>query len=263
MEGRIKLEVKTCSGEIHEVEIATLSRRTVSATDEDIGLSLADSKAILAAMQHAIVTTQIDEDVASCQVCKSCQALLLIRDRRTRRLQTLFGTIEVSTPRIRVCACINHLGMHNLSRPPLTDLLSDRCTPELRRLQVELVARLSYRDAARILSAFLPCSPPTHSSIRNRLGRVADDLNDRDRMMAYESGALSTAKGEATTNRPPVTINLDSAHIRAIPATQSRLVGVNVGKVLDSEGNSRRFGFAPGSGYALNATLRAALVAQG
>ena len=44
MEWRIKLEVKTCSGEIHEVEIATLSRCTVSATDEDIGLSLAESK---------------------------------------------------------------------------------------------------------------------------------------------------------------------------------------------------------------------------
>ncbi len=263
MEWRIKLEVKTCSGEIHEVEIATLSRGTVSATDEDIGLSLAESKAILAALQHAIVTTQIDEYVASRQVCKSCQAFLPIRDRRTRKLQTLFGTIEVSTPRIRVCACINHLGRRNLSRSPLTDLLPNRCTPELRRLQAELGARLSYRDAARILSALLPCSPPTHSSIRNRLGRVADDLNDRDRMMASESGALSTAEGEATTNRPPVTIILDGAHIRAIPTTQSRLVGVNVGKVLDSKGNSRRFGFAPGSGHALDATLRAALVAQG
>ena len=68
MEWRIKLEVKTCSGEIHEVEIATLSRCTVSATDEDIGLSLADSKAILTALQHAIVTTQVDEYVASSKV---------------------------------------------------------------------------------------------------------------------------------------------------------------------------------------------------
>jgi len=61
MEWRIKLEAKTCFGEIDEVEIATLSRCTVSATDEDIRLSLAESKAILAALQHAIATTQIDE----------------------------------------------------------------------------------------------------------------------------------------------------------------------------------------------------------
>jgi len=108
MEWRIKLEAKTCFGEIHEVEIATLSRRTVSATDEDIGLSLAESKAILAALQNAIVTTQIDEYIACAQVCKSCLAFLPIRDRRTRKLQPLFGTIEVCAPRIRVCACITH-----------------------------------------------------------------------------------------------------------------------------------------------------------
>ena len=108
MEWRIKLEAKTCFGEIHEVEIATLSRRTVSATDEDIGLSLAESKAILAALQHAIVTTQIDQYIACARVCKSCLAFLPIRDRRTRKLQPLFGTIEVCAPRIRVCACIEH-----------------------------------------------------------------------------------------------------------------------------------------------------------
>jgi ribosomal protein L40E len=85
MEWWIKLETKTCLSEIHEVEIATLSRYTVAATDEDIGLTLAESKAILAALQHAIVTTQIDEYVASRQVCKSCEAILPIRDRRTRK----------------------------------------------------------------------------------------------------------------------------------------------------------------------------------
>ncbi len=83
MEWRIKLEAKTCFGEINEVEIASLSRRTVSATDEDIGRSLAESKAILAALQHAIVTTQVDEYVAFARVCKSCLAFLPIRDRRT------------------------------------------------------------------------------------------------------------------------------------------------------------------------------------
>ncbi len=43
MEWRIKLESKTGWGEVTEVEIATVTRRVTAATDEDIGLSLAES----------------------------------------------------------------------------------------------------------------------------------------------------------------------------------------------------------------------------
>lgn len=50
MEWRIKLEAKTGWGEVTEVEIASLSRRTIAATDEDVGMSLAENKAILAAL---------------------------------------------------------------------------------------------------------------------------------------------------------------------------------------------------------------------
>ncbi len=70
MEWRIKLEVKTGWGEITQVEIASLSRRTIAATDEDIGLSLAEGKAIVAVLQQAIVTTQIDEYVTCARVCR-------------------------------------------------------------------------------------------------------------------------------------------------------------------------------------------------
>ncbi len=61
MEWRIKLEAKTVLGEVTKVEIATVSRRVVSATDEDVGPSLAESKAILSTLQQAIVTAQLDE----------------------------------------------------------------------------------------------------------------------------------------------------------------------------------------------------------
>jgi len=70
MEWRIKLEVKTGWGEVTQVEIASLSRRIIAATDEDIGLSLAEGKAIVAVLQQAIVTTQIDEYVTCARVCR-------------------------------------------------------------------------------------------------------------------------------------------------------------------------------------------------
>ncbi len=148
MEWRIKLESKTGWGEVTEVEIATLNRRVTAATDEDIGLSLAGSKAILSTLQRAMVTGQTGEYVASAQICRNCLEFLPIRDRRTRKIQTLSGTVEVCAPRIRACACVNPLGLRGLSISPLAGLLPDRCTPELCRVQAELGARMSYREAA-------------------------------------------------------------------------------------------------------------------
>ena len=263
MEWRIKLEARTGWGEVTEVEIATVSRRVVSATDEDVGLTLAESKAILSTLQQAVVTAQLDEYVTCARVCGSCLAFLSIRDRRTRKLQTLFGTVVVPAPRIRVCDCANELGLHDKSRSPLRDLFLDRCTPELRRLQAELGARVSYREAGRILSALLPCSQPTHSSIRNRLARVADDLDEQDRVVAANTRTLTTPETSTMFDGPPVTVILDGAHIRATPITQSRLVDLTVGKILDSTGKSRRFGFALQGAPAPHATLRAAMLAQG
>jgi hypothetical protein len=58
-----------------------------------------------------------------------------IRDRRTRTLQTLFGTVTASVPRLKLCACVDATGFRDVSFSPLSKLLPDRCTPELRRLQ--------------------------------------------------------------------------------------------------------------------------------
>jgi hypothetical protein len=85
----------------------------------------------------------------------------------------LFGTITVSAPRISVCPCRNQWGFVDVSSSPLAELLPDRCTPELRHLQAELSAKHSYREAAQLLTMFLPCDPMNRATMRNRTHRVA------------------------------------------------------------------------------------------
>jgi hypothetical protein len=98
------------------------------------------------------------------------------RDSRTRKIQTLFGAITVDAPRISVCPCQNDWGFVDVCQSPLVELLPDRCTPELRRLQAELSARHSYREAARLLNTLLPRDPASHATMSNRTHRVAADL---------------------------------------------------------------------------------------
>lgn len=69
------------------------------------------------------------------------------------------------------------LGFVDMSWSPLTELLPDRCTPELRWLQAELSARHSCREAARLLTTLLPCQPMNHATMRHRTHRVAADLD--------------------------------------------------------------------------------------
>jgi hypothetical protein len=68
------------------------------------------------------------------------------------------------------------MGLVDLSFSPFAQLLPDRCTPELRRVQAELGARHSFREAARLLATLLPCSPTNHVTIRNRTHRVAAEI---------------------------------------------------------------------------------------
>jgi hypothetical protein len=206
-------------------------------TADEIGLTLDEAKTLLAELQRRMVESQIEEKIACARVCTQCLRSQPIRDRRTRTLQTLFGTVRVvEAPRIRLCACIDKAPFDEVWFSPLADLLPDRCTPEFRRLQAELGARHPFREAARLLAAFLPCSPPNHTSIRNRLHRVA---------AAVESAEISSAPpphGSSRANdgsEDDIVVLIDGAHIRAVPGHQTRHLDITVGKV-EAPGHAQR-----------------------
>ena len=260
VEWTVKLEAKFGWGEVQTFEIGRLSRRVQGLTAGEIGLMLDEAKAVLVELQRRMVESQIEEKVACMRVCTHCLRSQQIRDLRTRTLQTLFGTVRVGAPRIRLCACVDKAPFEEVSFSPLAELLSDRCTPELRRLQAELGARHSFREAARLWSAFLPCSPPNHASIRNRLHRVAAAMESAEISAVPPSGACQEATGGSEDG---ITVLIDGAHIRAIPGHQTRHLDVTVGKVEAPGRTPRRFALAPLAADRPLAQIRAALTEQG
>lgn len=145
----------------------------VGLTADAVGLSVEEAKTFLAAVQRWIVRSQINEQVACARVCSDCGRSRHVRDRRARTLQTPLGAVKVGAPRLKPCTCGDTKDFADLSFAPLSRLLPNRCTPELRRVQAELGARHSFREAARLLAALLPCSRQSHASMRNRLHRIA------------------------------------------------------------------------------------------
>ena len=253
MEWRIKLEARSGWGEVETIEVARFKRPVVGLTAEEIGLSLEEAKRILAELQRLVLQTQMEEYTFCARVCPACLKMRRQRDGRTRTIQTLFGTVTVDAPRISICPCSNTMGFVDLSFSSLADLLPDRCTPELRRIQAELGARHSFREAGRLLSTLLPCSPVNHATMRNRTHRVAAELE----------AAPSAEPADPPPSSKEIMVMIDGAHIRAVPGHQSRHLDVTVGKIEVTGREPRRFAFAPKGADRPIDILRAALGAQG
>ena len=107
MEWVVKLEAKSGWGEVETIEVGKLERRVVGLTAEEVGLTLSEGKGLLGELTRLVLQTQMEEFATCARVCRDCMKLRRRRDNRTRKIQTLFGTITVDAPRISVCPCQN------------------------------------------------------------------------------------------------------------------------------------------------------------
>jgi hypothetical protein len=240
---------------VETIEVATIKRRVVGLTAEEVGLTLAVGKDLLGKLGRLVLQTQMDEYTTCARVCPGCMKLRRQRDCRTRRIQTIFGTITAEAPRISVCACMHSWGFIDVSLSPLAELLKDRCTPEFRLLQAELSARHSYREAARLLTMLLPCEPPNYATMRNRTHQVAAELEARN---------VVPPKPEAKSGKSAdMIVLIDGGHIRAAPGCQTRHVDVTVGKIEVAGRAPRRFALAAKGAVSPLGAIRQALKDQG
>jgi hypothetical protein len=251
-------------GEVKTTELATFSRPGVVSTLAEIGLVLSETKTLLTKLQASVLCGQVAAYAAHHRACAACGVLQPVKDRRTRRLQTLFGTVEVEAPRFKVCRCRVTTPMTEVAVSPVCALLTARCTPELERVQAELGARSSFREGVRILESLLPVSPANHESLRARTHAVALQLEAADRQAAAEVTPVphKPAKAAAADASRPV-VMLDGAYIRAVPGHQTRNFEAICGKVEREGHAARRFALVRSVAGQPHALLRAALLDQG
>lgn len=206
----VKAEIIREDGTLDAVELGSVERAGPT-EPKDVGLTLAETKPLLMGLQALVVREQLRRHSEQARVCAACGTRRALKDYRGRRISTVLGTVDVRAPRFRGCQCPGTSG----SFSPISQLLPDRTTPELRHLQVTLGARLPYRQAAEMLQLFLPANRGfSHVTTRNRtlaVGRaideelcreVADDtapLAPADRMVLGIDGAFVKAK--RTTGR--------------------------------------------------------------
>jgi hypothetical protein len=212
MKWRVVMEVIREDGAVHVHEICG-----GAAVDEysprTVGQTLAEGKLVLAGLQHHLVQAQTEDHCCRRRRCQRCGAPRPIKDYRSRRLLSLFGTVNVSAPRFEPCRCAV---TRRQTLRPVSEIMPDRCTPEYERVVAKMGASLPYRRARTLLSEFLPLDDiPSVETARQRTIRVGARL---------EKEVVTSAKVAEPTSveTKSIALSIDGGYVRSVRHYQVR-----------------------------------------
>jgi hypothetical protein len=118
MRVRILLQITDDAGTSGAAEEITAFEKATE-RPEDLGLLMAEGKALLAAVQHKIVLAQVAAWSEYHRDCADCGQRRRIKGSYPLTYHTLFGDIELSSQRLHACPCRSTEGPSTVS--PLGD----------------------------------------------------------------------------------------------------------------------------------------------
>jgi hypothetical protein len=237
MEWRVTIELSGADGTKQTHEVARGGGADPHSTFDPLGLTLDDGKALLASVQRHLVQARVAEYCAVRRRCPRCRHPRALKDTRTRRLNSLFGTIEVPAPRFKPCRCAIAA---RSTLTPASELMPDRCTSEYERALAKMGAWLPYRCARRFLSEFFPIGddPPWHETIRRRTTRVGAGLERESLRRAKTPPAVPPSETMA--------VSIDAGHVRTARGHQGRTFEVMAAQASNDDGRPVLFSGVPG-----------------
>src|ERR1035437_4079449 len=184
--------------------IAVLERqdRSVAA----LGLTLAEGRAVLAEVQSVLMSHQTAGWMAGHLTCCRCGSVLAHKDSRSIVMRTVFGKVEIQSPRLWTCSCGAKQGEPRRSVSPLSKAVPQRVTPELEYLQAKWAAHLPYRQATELLQEVLPLDKGISlGSTRRRILAVGNALDAQiERDIASKAKSIDGEKvRKRSINRVP------------------------------------------------------------
>ena len=152
-------------------EVAAFEKTTER--PEDVGLLLADGKALLAAVQRRVVKAQAETWAGRHRCCEACGARRRCKGSYPILFRTLYGDVPLASPRLHRCACREGQGPATLS--PLRDLIPGHVAPERLYLEARWASLVPYAAAADLLADVLPvASGANATTLRQHVLRVAE-----------------------------------------------------------------------------------------
>jgi hypothetical protein len=245
---RVKLVAELRPGVVTETEVARIERDEQAGL-ADLGLQLAETKHLTAALQAEIVPAQVTVVSERGRSCASCGHKLASKGYYPVTFRSLFGDVPVRIRRLLVCLCQGSVEVKSCG---VLDLGHDAVAPELAYVTARYAALAPFGKVAILLSELLPISGAQNAgTVRNRTQRVGENVVGQH--------ATETAKPSAG----PVVVGLDGGYVRSRHRQEERHFEVIAGKVIDAAGTQHRFAFARNRQAALADAFAQALAAAG
>jgi hypothetical protein len=249
---RVKLIAELRPGVTTETELARIERDEQAGLAE-LGLRLAETKQLTAALQAQIVPAQVAVLGERRGWCGACGSVLASKGHYPAKFRSLFGDVPVRVRRLYVCPC---QGPGEARSFAVLDLGKDAVAPELAYVTARYAALAPFGKVATLLSELLPMSGARNTgTVRNRTLRVGHEI--------VQQHLGETAKRPRAQAAGPVVVGLDGGHVRSRHRRDERHFEVVAGKVIDAHGCQHRFAFACNGQAAASEAFQQALAAAG
>jgi Plasmid pRiA4b ORF-3-like protein len=210
---------------------------------EDVGLRLAEAKAILSGLQGQLVSQQLADHLRRQRPCPCCHRPRTIKGYHPLRFRSPFGDMELRSPRWYECDCEGRPAEATFS--PLNKILTTHTAPEMEFLQAKWAAHLSFAAVVDLLHDVLPVDPCLQvETVRRHVFATAERLEAElgPEQFAYDAGCRLEIEASPEPG-PPITVGLDGGYIRG----RERRPGatgcfeVTAGKSIPEEGAAKVF----------------------
>jgi len=212
MKYAIQVVITTDEGQTEARDLACVEREDLTPTP--LGLTLAEGKAILKALQAVVVEQQMTAYFDRQRPCAHCGSLQRSKGYHAMQFRTVFGTMPVHSPRLHRCSCQPH---PTRTFSPLAALLPEHITPELLFLETKWAALVSYGITVQLLQEVLPIDEAlTPCTIREHVFKVAERL---EQALGEEQWSFIDSCPAEWSNLPmpdgPLTVGIDGGYVRA------------------------------------------------
>ena len=142
---------------------------------EGLGLSIAEGKELLAADQHGTVKVQAAVWSQQHRRCPICGGKRRCKGSYPVVFRTLFGDVELDSPRLHRCQCQCQDTAGPATVSPLRDLITDHVAPERLYLEARWASLVPYAAAAGLLADILPIASGANAkTLQKHVLRVAE-----------------------------------------------------------------------------------------
>ena len=210
------------------------------ADNNTVGLTLSDSKQILKVLQAKIVLEQAKNRVELQKTCLCCKRKRWLKDYHSVQFRTLFGTVNIPSPRFLHCQCDS---ASEKTFSPINQWLFDKNSPELQYIETKWASLMSYQYTAKLLKEILPIEPTQNAStVRNHLQKVArrkeKELEDKPE---YITGCPAEWEKLPKPGKP-IIVGIDGGYLTGWHQKNKKFE-IIAGKSFSETQPSKRFGF--------------------